>query len=196
MFGAFVLLPHVRDADRPRRRPLRVRRSRRRRPGSTCCPAALLGFLAGPLAGRLGTRYGSRLPLVARHGPRRGRDRGPRAAARASAGRSRSGWCFIGIGMPFAFAAMAKLIVDACARRDRRRDRHEHGHAHDRRRDRRAGRRRDRSARTRSAHTHVPAESAFIAAFWVSAIVAAVGARACAHDPGALRPATAPRLAD
>jgi MFS family permease len=75
-------------------------------------PGGVLGFVAGPAAGRLGTRYGSRLPLTL----------GMLLSAigiallavlHAHPLKISLGMVFIGIGVPFAFAAMAKLIVDA-----------------------------------------------------------------------------------
>jgi MFS family permease len=75
-------------------------------------PGGVLGLFAGPLAGRLGTRFGSRVPLVV----------GMLLAAigialfallHVSPWQISIGMVFIGIGVPFAYAAMAKLIVDA-----------------------------------------------------------------------------------
>jgi EmrB/QacA subfamily drug resistance transporter len=174
MFGAFVLLPTLMQTH----------------PGGTVhygfglsptatglylLPGGVLGFLAGPAAGRLGTRYGSRLPLIA----------GLVLAAigiaflavfHAHPVEISIGMVFIGVGVPFAFAAMAKLIVDAVRPSE-------------------TGVATGMNTVMRTigsviggqvgaaivsadtiAHTHVPAESAFVAAFWVSAIVAAAGA--------------------
>jgi EmrB/QacA subfamily drug resistance transporter len=174
MFGAFVLLPGLMQ----------------RHPGGAVhygfgltqtmtglylLPGGLLGFVAGPVAGRLGTRYGSRLPLVL-------------GMVLASIGIALlalfhahpwqiSVWMvLIGIGVPFAFAAMAKLIVDAVRPSE-------------------TGVATGMNTVMRTvgsviggqvgaaiisadtiAHTHIPAESAFVAAFWVSAAVAIVGA--------------------
>jgi EmrB/QacA subfamily drug resistance transporter len=174
MFGAFVLLPNLMQ----------------RHPGGAVhygfgltptmtglylLPGGLLGFVAGPVAGRLGTRYGSRLPLVL-------------GLVLASIGIALlalfhahpwqiSAWMvLIGIGVPFAFAAMAKLIVDAVRPNE-------------------TGVATGMNTVMRTvgsviggqvgaaivsadtiAHTHIPAESAFVAAFWVSAAVAIVGA--------------------
>jgi EmrB/QacA subfamily drug resistance transporter len=174
MFGAFVLLPSLMQ----------------RQPGGAVhygfglsptltglylLPGGLLGFIAGPVAGRLGTRYGSRLPLVI-------------GMILASLGIALlalyhdhpwqiSIWMVaIGIGVPFAFAAMAKLIIDAVRPSE-------------------TGVATGMNTVMRTVgsvlggqvgaaivsadtitHTHVPAESAFVAAFWVSAAVAIVGA--------------------
>jgi EmrB/QacA subfamily drug resistance transporter len=174
MFGAFVLLPSLMQ----------------RHPGGAVhygfglsptltglylLPGGLLGFIAGPAAGRLGTRYGSRLPLVV-------------GMILASLGIALlalyhdhpwqiSIWMVaIGIGVPFAFAAMAKLIIDAVRPSE-------------------TGVATGMNTVMRTVgsvlggqvgaaivsadtitHTHVPAESAFVAAFWVSAAVAIVGA--------------------
>jgi len=135
----------------------------------------VLGFVAGPAAGRLGTRFGSRLPLVVglvltslgvaslallhRH---------PLEISLGMVG--------IGIGVPFAFAAMAKLIIDAVRPTE-------------------TGVATGMNTVMRTigsviggqvgaaivsgdtiAHTRIPAESAFVAAFWVSAAVALAGA--------------------
>jgi EmrB/QacA subfamily drug resistance transporter len=174
MFGAFVLLPSLMQ----------------RHPGGAVhygfglsptltglylLPGGLLGFIAGPAAGRLGTRYGSRLPLVV-------------GMILASLGIALlalyhdhpwqiSIWMVaIGIGVPFAFAAMAKLIIDAVRPSE-------------------TGVATGMNTVMRTVgsvlggqvgaaivsadtitHTRVPAESAFVAAFWVSAAVAIVGA--------------------
>jgi hypothetical protein len=101
---------------------------------------------------------------------------------------------FIGIGVPFAFAAMAKLIVDAVRPS-------ETGVATGMNTVMRTigsvigG---QVGAAIVSADTiggsHVPAESAFIAAFWVSAAIAIVGAVLARFIPS--HGSTAPALAD
>jgi MFS family permease len=174
MFGAFVLLPSLMQ----------------RHPGGAVhygfglsptltglylLPGGLLGFVAGPVAGRLGSRYGSRLPLAL----------GLVIAAIGIALLALfhehpwqiSVWMvLLGIGVPFAFAAMAKLIIDAVRPSE-------------------TGVATGMNTVMRTvgsviggqvgaaivsadtiAHTHVPAESAFATAFWVSAAVALVGA--------------------
>jgi MFS family permease len=111
MFGAFVLLPSLMQTH----------------PGSVVhygfslsqtmtgvylLPGGVLGFVAGPAAGRLGERFGFRMPLVA----------GLLLACvgavvlallHAHPWQISIAMVFIGVGVPFAFAAMAKLIVDA-----------------------------------------------------------------------------------
>jgi MFS family permease len=138
-------------------------------------PGGLLGFLAGPAAGRLGNQYGSRLPLM-----------GGLVLTAVGIGllavfhmhpyEISIGMIFIGVGVPFAFAAMANLIVGAVRPSE-------------------TGIATGMNTVMRTigsviggqvgaaivsadtiAHTHVPAESAFIAAFWVSAAVAVFGA--------------------
>jgi MFS family permease len=182
MFGAFVLLPLLMQTHRSAIVHYGFGLSPTKT-GLYLLPGGVLGFVAGPLAGRLGIRYGSRLPLVL----------GLLLAAVGISvlaefhdhpGEISLGMVFIGIGVPFAFAAMAKLIVDAA-----------------------------RPAETGVASgintvmrtvgsviggqvgaaivsadtitkTHIPAESAFAAAFWVSAAVAVVGAILARALPG------------
>jgi len=75
---------------------------------------------------------------------------------------------------PFAFAAMARDRRRRPSDGDGCRNRHEHRHAHGRRRDRRPV-----GAALLTSDTigrpHVPAESAFVIAFWISAAVALLG---------------------
>ncbi len=75
-------------------------------------PGALAGFVSGPIAGVLGRRYGSKVPLAL----------GMTLAAVGIAMLAEwhdhpwqvlIGMLVLGGGIPFAFAAMAKLIVDA-----------------------------------------------------------------------------------
>jgi EmrB/QacA subfamily drug resistance transporter len=174
MFGAFVLLPSLMQTHPGGN----VHYGFGLSPTATglyLLPGGLLGFLAGPIAGRLGTRYGSRLPLIS----------GLILAAigiaflalfHAHPAEISVGMVFIGMGVPFAFAAMAKLIVDAVRPSE-------------------TGVATGMNTVMRTigsviggqvgaaivsadtiAHTHVPAESAFVAAFWVSALVALAGA--------------------
>ena len=174
MFGAFVLLPSFMQT-RPGGAvdygfglsPTQV--------GLYLLPGGVLGFVAGPAAGRLGTRYGSRLPLIL----------GMILAAIGIAVLAlfhehpieiSLGMVFIGIGVPFAFAAMAKLIVDAVKPSE-------------------TGVATGMNTVMRTVGsviggqvgaaivsadtiggTHIPAESAYVAAFWVSAAVAIIGA--------------------
>jgi EmrB/QacA subfamily drug resistance transporter len=117
MFGSFVLVPNL--IELPRGLPPALAGlvdfgfgASPTRTGLILLPGALLGFLAGPFAGVLGRRYGSRLPLSL-------------GMAIASVGiallalmhdepwQIMIGMSLMGIGVPFSFAAMAKLIVDA-----------------------------------------------------------------------------------
>jgi EmrB/QacA subfamily drug resistance transporter len=174
MFGAFVLLPSFMQT-KPGGvvdygfglSPTQV--------GLYLLPGGVLGFVAGPAAGRLGTRYGSRLPLIL----------GMILAAIGIAVLAlfhehpieiSLGMVFIGIGVPFAFAAMAKPIVDAVKPSE-------------------TGVATGMNTVMRTVGsviggqvgaaivsadtiggTHIPAESAYVAAFWVSAAVAIIGA--------------------
>ena len=174
MFGAFVLLPTMMQTVRSGT----VHYGFGLSPTATglyLLPGGVLGFVAGPIAGRLGTRYGSRLPLVF-------------GLLLASIGIAllalfhahpleiSVGMVGIGLGVPFAFAAMAKLIIDAVRPSE-------------------TGVATGMNTVLRTigsviggqvgaaivsadtlAHSHIPAESAFVAAFWVSAAVALVGA--------------------
>jgi EmrB/QacA subfamily drug resistance transporter len=192
MFGAFVLLPSFMQTHRGGI----VHYGFGLSPTATglyLLPGGLLGFVAGPIAGRLGTRYGSRLPLIL----------GMVLAACGIASLAlfhahpleiSLGMVFIGIGVPFAFAAMAKLIVDAVRPS-------ETGVATGMNTVMRTigsvigG---QVGAAIVSADTiggsHVPAESAFVAAFWVSAAIAVVGAVLARFIPS--RRSTVPALAD
>src|SRR4051812_5865667 len=174
MFGAFVLLPTLMQTEPGGKVDYGFGLS----PTATglyLLPGGVLGFVAGPVAGRLGTRFGSRMPLIL----------GLLLAAAGIASLAywhdhaweiSIGMVGIGLGVPFAFAAMAKLIIDAVRPSE-------------------TGVATGMNTVLRTigsviggqvgaaivtadtiGHTHVPAESAFIAAFWVSAIVAAIGA--------------------
>jgi EmrB/QacA subfamily drug resistance transporter len=189
MFGAFVLLPTLMQTEPGGKVDYGFGLS----PTATglyLLPGGLLGFLAGPVAGRLGMRYGSRLPLMG----------GLVLAAVGIASLAvfhmhpyqiSIGMVFIGVGVPFAFAAMAKLIVDAVRPSE-------------------TGIATGMNTVMRTigaviggqvgaaivsadtiAHTHVPAESAFIAAFWVSAVVAVFGAGLARFIPARRAPASA-----
>jgi EmrB/QacA subfamily drug resistance transporter len=174
MFGAFVLLPSLMQTDRS----VGIHYGFGLSPTATgmyLLPGGVLGFVAGPAAGRLGARYGSRMPLIlgmllAAVGI------GLLAALHTHPLEISLGMVFIGIGVPFAFAAMAKLIVDAVKPSE-------------------TGVATGMNTVMRTvgaviggqvgaaivsadtlAHSSVPAESAFIAAFWVSAVIAVVGA--------------------
>jgi EmrB/QacA subfamily drug resistance transporter len=117
MFGAFVLVPNFIETPRGLTGPVASLvdygfGASATRTGFYLLPGALLGFFSGPLAGVLGRRYGSRLPLVL-------------GMLIAALGISLLalfhdepwqivvGMATLSIGIPFSFAAMAKLIVDA-----------------------------------------------------------------------------------
>lgn len=117
MFGAFVLIPNF--VETPRGLPASLARlvdygfdASSTMAGLYLLPAALAGFLSGPLAGVLGRRYGSKWPLSL----------GMVLTAvgiAILAFRHEQPWqillgmLFLGGGVPFSFAAMAKLIIDA-----------------------------------------------------------------------------------
>jgi EmrB/QacA subfamily drug resistance transporter len=180
MFGSFVLVPNL--IELPRGLPASVAGlvdygfgASPTRTGLYLLPGALLGFFSGPFAGVLGRRYGSRVPLSL-------------GMAIASAGiallalfhdepwQVMVGMAALGIGVPFSFAAMAKLIVDAVRPTE-------------------TGVATGMNTVMRTIggvvggqigaaileadtirDTSVPAESAFVTAFWISAVVAAVAA--------------------
>jgi EmrB/QacA subfamily drug resistance transporter len=174
MFGAFVLLPSLMQTHPSASVHYGFGLSPTQT-GLYLLPGGLLGFVAGPIAGRLGQRYGSRLPLIlglvaAAVGI------GGLAVAHGHAWEISVWMVAIGVGVPFAFAAMAKLIVDAVRATE-------------------TGVATGMNTVMRTVgsviggqvgaaivsadtigHTRVPAESAFVAAFWVSAVVALVGA--------------------
>jgi EmrB/QacA subfamily drug resistance transporter len=117
MFGAFVLVPNFVQA--PGGLPDELARivdygfgASSTKAGLFLLPGALAGFLSGPLAGVLGRRYGARVPLVL------GMTIAAVGIALLAAFHDRPwqlviGMLVLGAGIPFAFAAMAKLIVDA-----------------------------------------------------------------------------------
>jgi MFS family permease len=117
MFGAFVLVPNFVQA--PGGLPDELARivdygfgASSTKAGLFLLPGALAGFLSGPLAGVLGRRYGARVPLVL------GMTIAAMGIALLAAFHDRPwqlviGMLVLGAGIPFAFAAMAKLIVDA-----------------------------------------------------------------------------------
>jgi EmrB/QacA subfamily drug resistance transporter len=174
MFGAFVLLPSLMQTHRGGGVHYGFGLSPTLT-GVYLLPGGLLGFVAGPIAGRLGTRYGSRLPLVtglllAALGI------GGLAVAHGHAWEISVWMIGIGVGVPFAFAAMAKLIIDAVRPSE-------------------TGVATGMNTVMRTvgsviggqvgaaivsadtlARSKVPAESAFVAAFWISAAVALGGA--------------------
>jgi MFS family permease len=180
MFGSFVLVPNFMEL--PRGLPASVAglvdygfAASPTRTGLYLLPGALLGFFSGPFAGVLGRRYGSRIPLSL----------GMAIAAVGIASLAllhdepwqvMAGMATLGIGVPFSFAAMAKLIVDAVRPTE-------------------TGVATGMNTVMRTiggvvggqigaailetdtiGATSVPAESAFVTAFWISAAVAAVAA--------------------
>jgi EmrB/QacA subfamily drug resistance transporter len=170
MFGSFVLVPNLMQLHGHYGFGLSPTMT-----GVYLLPGGVLGLFAGPIAGRLGTRFGSRTPLVA-------------GMVLASLGiavlallhahpwQISLGMVFIGIGVPFAYAAMAKLIVDAVRPT-------ETGVATGMNTVMRTvggviGGQVGAALLTSDTigRTQVPAESAFVIAFWVSAGVALLGA--------------------
>jgi EmrB/QacA subfamily drug resistance transporter len=170
MFGSFVLVPNLMQLHGHYGFGLSPTLT-----GLYLLPGGVLGLFAGPLAGKLGTRFGSRLPLVL----------GMVLAALGIAFFALAhvhpwqisvGMVFIGIGVPFAYAAMAKLIVDAVRPT-------ETGVATGMNTVMRTvggviGGQVGAALLTSDTigRTHVPAESAFVIAFWISAGVALLGA--------------------
>jgi EmrB/QacA subfamily drug resistance transporter len=174
MFGAFVLLPSLMQThpggDVNYGFGLSATAT-----GVYLLPGGVLGFVAGPAAGRLGTRYGSRLPLILGL-VLTGLGVASLAVLHRHPLEISLGMVGIGIGVPFAFAAMAKLIIDAVKPSE-------------------TGVATGMNTVMRTigsviggqvgaaivsadtiGHSKVPAESAFVAAFWVSAAIALVGA--------------------
>lgn len=117
MFGSFVLIPIF--AETPRGLPDSLARlvgygfgASTTTAGLYLLPGALAGFVSGPLAGVLGRRYGSKWPMAL-------------GMAMASVGLAMFalwhdhpwqivlGMIVLGSGIPFTFAAMAKVIVDS-----------------------------------------------------------------------------------
>jgi EmrB/QacA subfamily drug resistance transporter len=170
MFGSFVLVPNLMQLHGHYGFGLSPTAT-----GLYLLPGGMLGLFAGPLAGKLGTRFGSRIPLVA----------GMLLAAlgiglfallHVHAWEISIGMVFIGIGVPFAYAAMAKLIVDAVRPT-------ETGVATGMNTVMRTvggviGGQVGAALLTSDTigRTHVPAESAFVIAFWISAGIALLGA--------------------
>jgi EmrB/QacA subfamily drug resistance transporter len=170
MFGSFVLVPNLMQLHGHYGFGLSPTAT-----GLYLLPGGVLGLVAGPLAGKLGSRFGSRIPLVV-------------GMALAAVGIAyfallhthpweiSVGMVFIGIGVPFAYAAMAKLIVDAVRPT-------ETGVATGMNTVMRTvggviGGQVGAALLTSNTigRTRVPAESAFVIAFWISAGVAVLGA--------------------
>jgi EmrB/QacA subfamily drug resistance transporter len=108
LFGSFVLIPQFIQA--PSSLPYGFGGSATEA-GLVLLPGAVLGLVAGPVAGLLGQRFGFRLPLSL----------GMLLSAvgltvislwHDTEWQLISGMVIVGVGIPFAFAAMAKLIVD------------------------------------------------------------------------------------
>jgi MFS family permease len=180
MFGAFVLLPNFVETPRGLAHGVAALvhygfGASSTRTGLYLLPGALAGFASGPLAGAMGRRWGSKWPLSL-------------GMVFAAVGISLLalwhehpwqivvGMFVLGGGIPFTFAAMAKIIVDSVRPQ-------ETGVA--------SGMNTVMrtvggviggqvgaailSADTIGA-THVPAESAFVGAFWIAAGAALVAA--------------------
>jgi EmrB/QacA subfamily drug resistance transporter len=117
MFGSFVLIPNF--VETPRGLPQELARlvdygfgASTTTTGLYLLPGSLTGFFSGPLAGVLGRRYGSKWPMAL-------------GMALASLGlcllalwherpwQIVVGMVVLGAGVPFTFAAMAKIIVDS-----------------------------------------------------------------------------------
>ncbi len=185
MFGSFVLLPILMQSTASYGFGLSATAT-----GLYLLPGGVLGFVAGPAAGRMGDRYGSRAPLVL----------GMVLAAIGIAllavlhgepWQISVGMVFIGLGVPFAFAAMAKLIIDAVRPS-------ETGVATGMNTVMRTvggvigG---QVGAAILSADTiggtAIPAESAFVGAFWASAAIALIGAGLAVRTQARPRPSFA-----
>jgi MFS family permease len=178
MFGSFVLIPNFVEV--PRGLPAEIASlvdygfgASTSMTGLYLLPGAAAGFLSGPLAGVLGRRYGSKWPLAL-------------GMALASVGLTMLalwhdepwqvvlGMVVLGGGVPFTFAAMAKIIVDSVRPT-------ETGVATGMNTVMRTlggviGAQVGAAILTADtiAGTEIPAESAFATAFWISAAAAAV----------------------
>jgi EmrB/QacA subfamily drug resistance transporter len=180
MFGSFVLIPNFVEAPTGLSSSVAAMvhygfGATSTQAGLYLLPGALSGFFSGPLAGILGKRYGSKWPLAL-------------GMLMASGGitvlaiwHSRPwhivlGMFVLGAGVPAAFAAMAKLIVDAVRPT-------ETGVATGVNTVMRTiggviGGQVGAAILTAETirGTHVPTEGAFATAFWMSAVAAFVGA--------------------
>jgi EmrB/QacA subfamily drug resistance transporter len=117
MFGGFVLIPNL--VETPRGLSSAVAgvvhygfNASSTKAGLYLLPGALAGFLSGPAAGRMGLRWGSKWPaslgmLLA------GAGLAWLAVAHDHVWDIVGAMLLIGTGIPFTFAAMAKLIVDS-----------------------------------------------------------------------------------
>jgi EmrB/QacA subfamily drug resistance transporter len=116
MFGGFVLIPNF--VETPRGLSHSVAGlvhygfgASSTKAGLYLLPGALAGFLSGPAAGKMGRRWGSKWPAAL------GMLLAGAGLAWLAVWHSHTwdfivGMLLIGIGIPFTFAAMAKLIVD------------------------------------------------------------------------------------
>jgi EmrB/QacA subfamily drug resistance transporter len=110
LFGSFILVPNLLQL--PPELAEHGFGVSATRTGLYLVPGTVLGFLTGPLAGVLGNRYGSKWPLSL------GMALGAAGLAFIAAWHD-AGWhivagmSILGAGLPMTFAAMAKIIVDA-----------------------------------------------------------------------------------
>jgi EmrB/QacA subfamily drug resistance transporter len=180
MFGAFILVPTL--VETPTGLPDRLARlvdyglgASATTTGLYLLPGALTGFVSGPLAGMLGKRYGPRWPLAL------GMLLGATGVATLAEWHDEPwqivvGMLVLGFGLPFTFAAMAKIIVDSVRPS-------ETGVATGMNTVMRTvggvvGGQAGAAVLTADTigATSIPAESAFVTAFWISAAAAAIGA--------------------
>jgi EmrB/QacA subfamily drug resistance transporter len=110
LFGTFILVPNLLELP-----PSLAEHGfgvSATRTGLFLVPGTVLGFVTGPLAGVLGNRYGSKWPLSA------GLALGGAGLTLLAIWHSEQwqivlGMLVLGAGLPMTFAAMAKIIVDA-----------------------------------------------------------------------------------
>ena len=117
MFGSFVLIPNFVEAPRELSDSVAAMvhygfGATSTQAGLYLLPGAVSGFFSGPLAGILGRRYGSKWPLAL------GLFLAGAAITELAVWHDRPwqivlGMLILGAGAPFAFAAMAKIIVDS-----------------------------------------------------------------------------------
>jgi EmrB/QacA subfamily drug resistance transporter len=117
LYGAFVLVPNF--SETPRGLQAALKRvvdygfgASPTHAGLLLVPGTVTGFVSGPVAGILGRRLGSKWPLAL------GMLLGSAGIAAMAVWHDRSwqialGMVVLGAGLPMTFAAMAKLIVDA-----------------------------------------------------------------------------------
>lgn len=110
LFGSFILVPNLLQL--PPELAEHGFGVSATRTGVYLVPGTVLGFLTGPLAGVMGNRYGSKWPLSL------GMALGAAGLAFIAVWHD-AGWhivagmSILGAGLPMTFAAMAKIIVDA-----------------------------------------------------------------------------------